>query len=65
LRECVLEPGQDCKLCGECEVCDLNSDKICDNCCHCLEGADYRAVEITEIILPKEIKLKRKTKKQL
>lgn len=64
MRECVLKPGQDCNLCGECEVCDMNPGKICDNCCKCLEGADYCAVEITKIILPNEIKLKRKNKKK-
>lgn len=63
MRDCILEPGQECNLCGKCEVCDVDPAKICDNCCSCLGKADYRAVEITEIILPKEIKLKRKSKK--
>lgn len=64
MRDCILEPERKCNLCGECERCDLEPAKICDNCCRCLDVADYRAVEITEIILPDEIKMKRKRKKK-
>jgi hypothetical protein len=52
LKECVLEPGKDCNDCGNCDFCDLDPLKVCDNCCRCLEGADYRGIEVTEIILP-------------
>ena len=60
LPRCTLDPAKICDECGECHYCDLDPDKICDNCCRCLGEADYRAVEITEIIMPKEIKVKRK-----
>lgn len=63
LKECVLEPGKECTECGKCNVCDLDETKICDNCCRCLGEADYKAIEITEIILPEEIKMKWKKKK--
>jgi hypothetical protein len=59
-KECLFDESKECDECGECEICDLEENKICDNCCRCLGDADYRAVEITEIILPEEIKLKRK-----
>ncbi|MGE5607577.1 MAG: hypothetical protein ACM3YE_18030 [Bacteroidota bacterium] len=62
LKECVLETGKECTECGQCNVCDLDENKICDNCCRCLGEADYSAVEITEIILPEEVKLKWKRK---
>lgn len=63
MKECILEPGKPCAECGRCNLCDLDEDKICDNCCRCLGEADYAAVEITEIILPKEIKMKWKRRK--
>jgi hypothetical protein len=62
MRECLLEPGKLCVDCGDCETCDLDENKICDNCCRCLGDADYNGVEVTEIILPREIKLKRQSK---
>lgn len=64
LKECVLNPGEICKDCGKCDFCDLNEEKVCDNCCRCLGDADYRGIEITEIILPETIKLRRKTPSQ-
>ncbi len=63
-KECVLEKGKECMECGSCNVCDLDVDKICDNCCRCLGEADYSAVQITEIILPQEIRMKRKKMKR-
>ena len=48
---CVLDENKICDDCGECNVCDLDPNKICDNCMKCLQtGADYRAIEIDEII---------------
>ena len=50
-KYCVLDENKVCDDCGECNRCDLNPDKICDNCMECLKtGADYRAIEIDEII---------------
>jgi hypothetical protein len=48
-RPCVLY-DRTCIGCGECDRCDLNPDKICDNCMQCLSAeADYRGVLIDEI----------------
>lgn len=48
---CVLDENKICDNCGECNICDLDPNKICDNCMKCLNtGADYKAVEIDEII---------------
>ncbi len=63
IKECLLEPGNECTECGRCNLCDLDENKLCDNCCRCLGEADYSAVQITEIILPKEIKMKWKRSK--
>jgi len=60
LKECILEAGQECRECGQCDRCDLDMEKLCDNCCRCLGDADYRAIEITEIILPEDLKGKLK-----
>lgn len=52
IRRCVLE-DRPCTECGECERCDLDPSKICDNCGKCigLDGSlEYRAVKIDGII---------------
>ena len=51
-KECVLRPGEPCTDCGDCEMCDLEPNKVCDNCMRCLKfsDADYLAIEIDEII---------------
>ena len=48
---CVLDESRFCVDCGECGRCDLDPNKICDNCMRCVKtsGADYLAVEIDEI----------------
>lgn len=45
--ECRLEK-RTCTQCGECERCDLNPEKLCDNCCACLEGegVDYASIPV-------------------
>ncbi|HYE83985.1 MAG TPA: hypothetical protein VEG39_17690 [Clostridia bacterium] len=49
-KECVLME-RECIDCGECNICDLNPEKICDNCCVCIDrAADYMGIEIDEII---------------
>ena len=54
-KRCVLDEAKLCDDCGECNVCDLDPNKICDNCMRCLKSdADYRAVEIDEIIVDDE-----------
>ena len=58
--KCILYE-RDCINCGECDefeylddTCDLNPNKICDNCCKCLEDDnEYRAIKITEIKIDK------------
>ncbi len=48
-RTCVLY-DRECIGCGECDRCDLNPEKICDNCMKCMRGdAEYRAVLIDSI----------------
>jgi len=52
MKECVLYDRK-CTDCGQCEKCDLDSNKICDNCCKCLEEEikrDYHTIEIDEVI---------------
>ncbi len=46
-EKCVLY-DRDCIDCGECEFCDLDPTKLCDNCGKCLEGlnVDYAAIKI-------------------
>ncbi len=45
-KECVLYE-RECISCGECDVCDLDSKKICDNCGKCIEsGDDYNIMDV-------------------
>lgn len=46
-EKCVLY-DRDCIDCGECEFCDLDPTKLCDNCGKCLENLnmDYAAIKI-------------------
>lgn len=52
-KHCVLY-DRSCIECGECNRCDLNPDKICDNCMKCMnDGLDYRAIMIDRVQLTK------------
>ena len=54
IRQCVLYE-RECIGCGECDRCDLNPEKICDNCMKCVNGnADYRGINIDGIYLENE-----------
>lgn len=45
-KACVMY-DRDCINCGECEICDLDPNKKCDNCGKCIEdGADYSTVDV-------------------
>ena len=51
VKQCVLY-DRECIDCGECDVCDLDPNKICDNCGKCISSDEpYRSVIIDEIIL--------------
>lgn len=53
-RPCVLY-DRECISCGECDRCDLDPEKICDNCMKCVNGdAEYRGVTIDRIMLEQE-----------
>ena len=53
-RPCVLY-DRECIGCGECDRCDLDPEKICDNCMKCVNGdAEYRGVTIDRIMLEQE-----------
>lgn len=49
-KECVLYE-RECIGCMECEICDLDPDKICDNCGQCLDIRDDAIIKIDEIII--------------
>jgi hypothetical protein len=50
-QKCVLY-DRECINCLECEMCDLNPDKICDNCGKCLDIKDFASIKIEKIIIP-------------
>lgn len=49
-QKCVLY-DRECTGCLECEICDLQPDKICDNCGKCLDIYDDAVIKIDKIIL--------------
>lgn len=50
-KMCVLY-DRECIGCGECDRCDLDPQKICDNCMRCVKGdAEYMGVEIDRIVM--------------
>ena len=52
-RVCVLY-DRACIECGECNLCDLDPSKVCDNCKKCIglgdSSPEYRAIKIDGII---------------
>lgn len=52
-EECVLY-DRECIGCMECEVCDLDESKICDNCGKCLEIRDDAVIKIDKIIIDED-----------
>ena len=48
-QECVLY-DRECIGCMECEGCDLDPDKICDNCGKCLDIKEFAAIKIDGIV---------------
>ena len=58
--ECVLFDRKCCD-CGQCDVCDLDSGKICDDCGQCIEeGREYRTLDIQEFITAQQEKKRNK-----
>lgn len=52
-NQCVLF-DRECIGCLECETCDLDPDKICDNCGKCLNIRDDAVIKIDKIITDEE-----------
>lgn len=51
-KQCVLY-DRECIECGECNICDLDPGKVCDNCGKCIgldDSLDYRAIQVDGII---------------
>lgn len=48
-QKCVLY-DRDCIGCLECEMCDLDPNKVCDNCGKCLNIQDFATIKIDGII---------------
>lgn len=57
-KQCVLY-DRICIGCGECDRCDLDPNKICNNCMQCVRGeGDYRAILVDDIELESEFQRK-------
>lgn len=52
-QKCVLY-DRDCIGCMECEICDLDPTKICDNCGKCLNIQDVASILIDGILTSEE-----------
>lgn len=50
-KECVLY-DRACTDCGECNYCDLNPFKQCDNCGKCIDSdKEYEEVKIDAVLI--------------
>ena len=47
-KQCVLKDGP-CVNCGECDMCDLNPLKVCDNCGKCINMEDVASIKIDSV----------------
>lgn len=47
-QECVLY-DRECTGCLECETCDLDPNKVCDDCGKCIEFHDVASIKIDKI----------------
>ena len=47
-QKCVLYE-RDCIGCLECETCDLDPNKVCDNCGKCIDMQDFASIKIDKI----------------
>ena len=48
-KQCVLY-DRACTECGACNMCDLDPQKVCDNCGKCIEtNSDYAEIEISAV----------------
>lgn len=52
-NQCVLY-DRECIGCMECEICDLDKNKICDNCGKCLVVKDDAIIKIDKIIIDED-----------
>ena len=62
MAKCVLY-DRECIGCMECEICDLDPNKICDNCGKCLDIQDFATIKIDGIYDEKGNNLNLKKKK--
>ena len=54
MKQCVLY-DRECIDCGECDRCDLDPNKICDNCMKCVNGdQQFRSILIDRVIAPQD-----------
>ncbi len=55
MKPCILyEDREACVECGDCR-CDLDPEKVCDNCMQCeTGGADFRGILIRGIEMDEE-----------
>ena len=45
---------RECIGCLECEICDLDPNKVCDNCGKCIEMDDVASIKIDKIYMNPE-----------
>ncbi len=52
--DCVLY-DRACVQCGECDRCDLDPEKVCDNCMRCVRSdASFAAIRIDGVLTEDE-----------
>lgn len=50
IEQCELY-DRECINCGECDICDLDSNKRCDDCGRCIDDvSEYRSITVDDFI---------------
>lgn len=68
MKQCILHKDQVCSDCGECdERCELDPNKICDNCFRCLDEdtREYAQIPISGVFLNDEFSPERETRQSV
>ena len=52
MKQCLLDDTKVCMECGECDRCDLDPNKLCDNCCKCIDEweGNFAQIPVQDVV---------------
>lgn len=57
MKLCVLREGEVCTGCRECDICDIDPQKICDNCCKCIDEdgeQEFAHIQVDDVVMEEQ-----------